>query len=265
MSQEYISGKTITEIYRYFQHHGGSYNDLRVQFSHAGIVPNDRLTSTSSRNKDKFLDSYIKPLQLADKRDAQKLIAFIEQAVDFSTTDSTPLIAALQADGWQRIGARIVQVGHAVEDLVAAMLHGRPIETIQREIDRARLSFTSDPADALTAASSMIEATYKYILHDMSQPFPTVQDMRSLSKVVHPLLNISPEQAANDDFRSMLQGTISIVQSIGSIRTRLGDAHGAAPLRGEPLERHARLAVSVAGALCLFLLETYEERKGGTI
>jgi hypothetical protein len=172
-----------------------------------------------------------------------------------------PLIAALQADGWQRIGARIVQVGHAVEDLVAVMLHGRPIETFQREIDRARQSLASDPADALTAASSMIEATYKYILHNMGQPFPAMQDMQGLSKAVHPLLKLSPEQAANDDFRTMFRGAISIVQSIGSIRTRLGDAHGAAPLRGEPLERHARLAVSVAGALCLFLLETYEERK----
>lgn len=261
MPHELISGKTITQLYMYLQHHGGSYNDLRVHFSHAGIVFNDQVTSTSTRNKDRFLDSYVQPLQRADRSDADRLITFIEQAVDFSAPDSAPLLAALQRDGWQRVGERIVQVGHTVEDLVAAMLHGRPVETIQREIDRARLSLSNDPADALTAASSMIEATYKYILHDMRQPFPAVQDMRGLSKVVHPLLKISPEQAASEDFRAMFQGAISIVQGIGSIRTKLGDAHGAAPLRGEPLERHARLAVSVAGALCLFLLETYNEMK----
>lgn len=261
MPQELISGKVITQLYMYLQHHGGSYNDLRIQFSHAGIAPSNDVASTSTRNKDKFLDSYIQPLRLTDKNDVDKLIAFIGHVVDFSNPASAALISALQGDGWQRIGNRIVQAGHAVDDLVAAMLHGQPIETIQQEIDRARISITGDPADALTAASSMIEATCKYILHDMHQAFPTVQDMQSLSKVVLPLLKLSPEQAANDDFRALFRGTISIVQSIGSLRTRLGDAHGAAPLRGAPLERHARLAVSIAGALCLFLLETYGEMK----
>jgi hypothetical protein len=144
------------------------------------------------------------------------------------------------------------------------MQHGRPIETIQREVDRAKLSIKNDPADALTAASSMIEATYKFILHDMGRPFPATQDMRGLSKAVHPMLEISPEQAANEDFRAIFQGTISIVHSISAIRTKIGDAHGAAPLRGEPLARHAQLAVNVAGAICIFLLETYEEKQKST-
>jgi hypothetical protein len=144
--------------------------------------------------------------------------------------------------------------------LIEEMLQGQPVDTIQREWDRARLSVLTDPADALTAASAMIEATYKYMLHDMGKPMPSKQDMRGLSKIVHPLLDLSPDQEANEDFRALLNGTITIAQSLSSIRTKIGDAHGASPKRGHPTERHARLAINSAGSICVFLLETYHER-----
>lgn len=141
------------------------------------------------------------------------------------------------------------------------MMQGRPIETIQREWDRANSSINNDPADALTAASSMIEATFKFILYDIGLKFPPKQDMQGLSKEVYPLLNLSPEREVDAEFRTLFQSTISIVQSLGTIRTKIGDAHGASPSRTEPTEKHARLATNMAGALCLFLMETYIERK----
>ena len=169
----------------------------------------------------------------------------------------TELYRYLQTNG----GSYIVRVGHNVEALIEGMLQGYPVDTIQREWDRAKLSVLNDPADTLTTASSMIEATYKYLLHDMGESMPSKQDMRSLSKAVHHLLELSPDQESDEDFRSLLQGTITISQSLSSIRTKIGDAHGASPTRGNPKERHARLAINSAGAICVFLLETYNERK----
>ena len=265
MKNKLISGKTITELYKYLQGNGGSYNDLRICFRHSGIEPDENVVLTSTRNKDIFLDKYIQPLHLDESQDTEKLVGFIEQVLSFPPApESQQLIDSLQQDGWQIVGNRIVQVGHNVEALIESMLQGQPIDTIQREWDRAKLSVVNDPADALTAASSMIEATYKFILCDMRHPFPSKQTMSGLSKAVHPLLEISPDQEADQDFRAMFQGTISITQSLGSIRTKIGDAHGASPTRGNPIERHARLAVNVAGAICLFLLETYKEKKNRT-
>lgn len=39
-----------------------------------------------------------------------------------------------------------------------------------------------------------------------------------------------------------------------------GDAHGAGRKRYRPAERHAALAVNLAGSMALFLIETHEAR-----
>jgi hypothetical protein len=259
MRPRLVSGKTRTELYSYLRGSSLSYNDLRICFGNSGIEPHENVASTSTRNKDQFLDTYIEPLALSDIEDAGRLMKFIEQVVDFDNPQSQSLLECLRQDGWQIVGNRIVLVDHSVDALLNSMLRGQPIETIQREWERASLSVVSDPADALTAASSMIEATYKFILHAMGHPLPSKQDMRGLSKTVHPLLRISPDQEADEHFRALFQGIISVAQSVSSLRTKIGDAHGASPARGQPVARHARLAVNVAGAICVFLLETYQE------
>lgn len=167
------------------------------------------------------------------------------------------LLLMLLIAGGQIIGNRIVLVGSGVEDLINSMLQGNPIETVQREWDRARLLLATDPDDALTAANAMVEATYKYILHQFNQPLPANQDVRHLAQEVHRLLDISPEQQADQDFRRALGGLLNVVLGLGSLRTKIGDAHGASPDRGRPSVHHARLAVNAAGTLCTFLVESY--------
>lgn len=256
MRPKLISGKTLTELYNYLRSNGGSYNDLSICFQNSGMIPNENIISTSTRHKDKFLDKYILPLHLEEFNDVEKLVRFIEHVIDI-TNPPKPLLEQLQLDGWQIVGNRIILIEHGVNDLINQMLQGQPIDTIQREWDRGKLSVVNDPADALTAASSMIEATCKFILHAMDQPLPPKQDMQSLSKTVYRLLDMSPDKEADADFRALIQGTISITQSVSSIRTKIGDAHGASPSREHPQARHARLVVNVAGTVCVFLLETY--------
>ncbi len=265
MKSKLVSGRAITELYSYLRQNGGSYNDLQIYFQNSGIEPSKDVDCTSTRRKDRFLAEYIQPLRLEESEDAEKLMRFIEQAVDLGSSDSQRLLQCLEQDGWQTNGSRIFPVGRGIDFLVASMLRGQPVDTIQREWDRAQLSVVSDSADALTAASAMIEATYKFILHDMGHPLPSHEDLRSLSRIVHPLLNISPEQEADQDFQKLFQGTITVAQSIGSLRTKMGDAHGASPTRGQPRARHARLAVNVAGAVCMFLIETYQGMKVQTL
>ncbi len=262
MPPKFISGKAVTELYRYLQSNGGSYNHLRTCFHNSGIEPRDNVTSVSTRNKDIFLDKYIQPLRLDKRDDAKKLIRFIEQVISFpAAPESQKLLESLRQDGWQVVGHSLVQAGQNVEALIESMLQGSPIDTIQHELTRAILSVATDPADTLTAASSMIEATYKFVLHGMGMSYPQNQDMRGLSKAVYPLLDISPDKEADEDFRALFRGAITIAHSVASIRTKIGDAHGASPTRGNPIERHARLAVNIAGAVCSFLLETYNEKK----
>ncbi len=57
---------------------------------------------------------------------------------------------------------------------------------------------------------------------------------------------------------------MGLVNGLGTLRNRLSDAHaqgGKAPVR--PSERHAKLAVNMAGAMAKLMVETYQEQKRG--
>jgi len=64
-----------------------------------------------------------------------------------------------------------------------------------------------------------------------------------------------------ETIKRVLSNLGSIVYGLAELRNLYGSGHGrSGPLRGLT-PRHARLAVSSAGALCTFLLETHDARK----
>jgi hypothetical protein len=72
-------------------------------------------------------------------------------------------------------------------------------------------------------------------------------------------LVLTPSQQTDAAYRAMLGTCQSVVNSLAVSRNREGDAHG----RVEPVApapRHARLIVGIAGALAVFLIETWEQR-----
>ena len=251
--------------------HVHSYNDLRMVFQSVGIQPCADVPHQSTRNLDRFLDDYIVPLSLDDRADAGRFIEFVEHVVGLGA--DTPacgehaqrLLQSLERDGWKLIGGQLVLVGCSVEDLFAQMSTGKPLEPIQREWDRARQSVESDPADALTAANAMIEATYKYVLHGLALPLPEKQDVQHLASAVHKALDLAPDEEVDPDMRRCLGGLLNVALAIGALRTKVGDAHGRGPSTQNPDPRHARLAINAAGALCVFLLETYDAQSAADL
>ena len=55
-------------------------------------------------------------------------------------------------------------------------------------------------------------------------------------------------------FRQVLGGCTAVVEGLGSLRNKLGDAHGKGRLPVKPAPRHAELAVNLAGAMATFLV-----------
>ena len=64
-------------------------------------------------------------------------------------------------------------------------------------------------------------------------------------------------------FRQILGGVTAVVEGLGALRNRLSDAHGKGPKPARPSDRHAQLAVNLAGALATFLIETWLEKNLG--
>ena len=85
-------------------------------------------------------------------------------------------------------------------------------------------------------------------------------DLPQLYHIVSKELNLSPSQHTEEVFKQILGGCSAIVNGLGTLRNRLGDAHGQGKNPVRPAPRHAELAVNLAGSVALFLVETWENR-----
>jgi len=127
-----------------------------------------------------------------------------------------------------------------------------------RALDRRR----SDPEGAITAARTLLETVCKHILDEQGIEYDDRRiELHQLYRLVSVELNLSPSQHTEEVFKQILGGCSAIVNGLGTLRNRLGDAHGKGKMPVRPAVRHAELAVNLAGSLALFLVETWETHK----
>ena len=116
----------------------------------------------------------------------------------------------------------------------------------------------SDPAGAITAARTLLEGVCKHLLEDElgNATYGPKDDLPKLYRMVSERLNIAPSQHSEDAFKRILGSAASIVEGLGTLHNRVGDAHAAGRKPVKPAPRHAALAVNLAGSMALFLIET---------
>lgn len=137
------------------------------------------------------------------------------------------------------------------------------IQAIEIEYDRAYKSIESDPGTAITAACAILESVCKYYLEETTQELPSKQVLGTLWPEVAKHLGLSPKDVADDDLKRILQGLYSIGDGVAALRTHEGSAHGRSDGRAYRVApRHARLAVHAAHTMAMFVLETWDARRG---
>ena len=134
-------------------------------------------------------------------------------------------------------------------------------ESVQDLWRRALSRQSEDPEGAITLARSLLESVCKHILDDMGQVYPHDADVPKLYHLVSTQLQLAPGQHAEEAFKRILGGCTSVVEGLGTLRNRVGDAHGTGRRSVRPQARHAGLAVNLAGAMATFIVSTWEARK----
>lgn len=119
---------------------------------------------------------------------------------------------------------------------------------------------TTDPDGAVTAASTLLEEVCKHILEDSGVKWETKWNVPKLYSEAAKVLKLAPSQHQEEVFKTILGNCQSVVQSIGSLRNKGGDAHAGGRLRVPFKPRHAALTVNLAGSMALFLIETWQAR-----
>jgi hypothetical protein len=146
------------------------------------------------------------------------------------------------------------EISKALEAFNPEEIHARWQEALNRR--------ATDPRAAITSARTLLEDTCKWILHEANEPFNDDDDLPALYRRLAKVLKLAPDDHTEKIFRQILGSCQSIVESLGSIRNKLGDAHSQGPMRAKPLPRHAQLAVNLAGSMATFLIDTWEARRG---
>lgn len=139
-------------------------------------------------------------------------------------------------------------IGRLDNDYIVALWH----KALERR--------TSDAEGAITLARTLLEATCKHVLHAAGVSFDDKADLPKLYFLCAKELNLAPAQHTEDIFKQILGGCQSVVQGLGSLRSKLGDAHAQGAKRVKPSARHAELAVNLSGAMATFILATWEHR-----
>jgi hypothetical protein len=148
---------------------------------------------------------------------------------------------------------------------LAGRIKSDGIRAIEIEYERAYKSIENDPGAAVTAACAILESVCKVYLEEQGLSLPSKQVLSTLWPEVAKHLRLSPKNVADDDLKRILQGLYSIGDGVAALRTHEGSAHGQSEAKGYRMApRHARLAVHAAHTMALFVLETWDARRGGS-
>lgn len=124
-------------------------------------------------------------------------------------------------------------------------------EQLEKAEDRVEIE---DFDGAITTARSLVEGVLQELNVRLSaQPIDAKGDLLKLYKQAHKNLRLDPNSHDADSLQKILRGLTSIVDGLGSLRNRMGDAHAR---QYKPKRHHAVLAVNAARTLTTFLLET---------
>src|SRR4051812_32530651 len=104
-----------------------------------------------------------------------------------------------------------------------ARFHAPHIQEIWETALRRR---STDAKGAMTSARELLESVCKHILDEAHISYERIYELNQLYYHAAKAMDIAPNQQTEYDFRRILGACATIVESIGNLRSDLGDAHG---------------------------------------
>jgi hypothetical protein len=166
---------------------------------------------------------------------------------------------------WKEFGALLAElegssaspgddhISTALSMLTSAAIHTAWQTALERRV--------SDPDGAITSARTLLETVCKHILDDLGIEYDASADLPKLYGLTAKAISIAPSQQTEPILRQVLGGCTAVVEGLGALRNKLGDAHGKGRAEAQPEPRHAELAVNLAGAAATFLVQSWEALK----
>lgn len=155
---------------------------------------------------------------------------------------------------------RLVSGQSPADEAISTALGRFDKDVVHRRWTSALERRNTDPEGAITLARTLLEDVLKWLLTKQQIPYDEKADLPTLYRAVAKSLKLAPDAHTEEVFRRILGSCQSIVETLGTLRNKLSDAHSSGPLRVKPKPRHAELAVNLAGTMATFLIATWEAR-----
>jgi hypothetical protein len=255
--REHLVGWTLRTIDDLFMNHGFISEDL----------PPQKLPGGQRRN---LVEQYYAAINLSNPQHVKRLLKIFEDVLlempPESAAHREKLLGFLKRDGFEYVDNRLVS--RKLDAAALQAIAGSEVDTehLQVYLERIGDAIEDDPSLAIGSAKELVEATLKTILRAREVTFEESEELPKLLKLTQKELELVPDgipDAAKgaESIRRLLSNLGSIVYAAAELRNLYGSGHGRSGGLKGLTPRHARLAVSSAGALCSFLLETYDARK----
>ena len=144
------------------------------------------------------------------------------------------------------------------EKAALAILSRVDSENVQQYWQKALERRNTDPEGAITMARTLLEAVCRFVLDQNQVEHDEKFDLPKLYRMTAEELNLAPSQHTEEIFKQILGACQAVVGGLAAIRNRLSDAHA---INVKPSQRHAKLAVNLAGTMSTFIVDTFEYRK----
>jgi hypothetical protein len=153
-------------------------------------------------------------------------------------------------------------VGSPADDAISQALADFESDTVAARWTQALDRRDTDPAGAITLARTLLEDVCKWIIVEAGEGYEEKDDLPVLYRKLAKILNLAPDGHTEPVFKQILGSCQSVVESLGSLRNKIGDAHSPGPKKVKPAARHAELAVNLSGTMAKFLVSTWAAKKG---
>jgi hypothetical protein len=198
---------------------------------------------------------HLVPGMVKDNRDLDQFWVYIKgrnispfERKESIWKDFSPLFNALEVSG---------KPGSGIDQKIAESLSRLDSGLVRSIWEKALGRCENEPAGAITLALALVESVCKLILEDGNQPQGEHLQILDLYNKTIKKLDLGPTDP-NKLLYIDLQQDIYLLRKI---RNNKGDAHGKGKDYTPPAPMQAELAVNLAGAVAVFLVEAWENWK----
>lgn len=213
----------------------------------------------SQRQLFRFLEEVTSPLTQSPGAQTELAAAINEHL----RHDGYRLFIARRLSGSPVYDVQPAALGSPADDGISQALADFEPDTVAARWTQALDRRGTDPQGAITLARTLLEDVCKWIIVEAGETYEEKDDLPVLYRKLAKILNLAPDGHTEPVFKQILGSCQSVVESLGSLRNKIGDAHSPGPKKVKPAARHAQLAVNLSGTMATFLVSTWAAKKGG--